>query len=122
MLNNSPGFVDPTHLDFIFKLELVLYSLKQAPRDWYEILSTFLILNGFIKGKLDTILFTKHVDNDFLIVRIYIDDIYRLSKSHQGQVMRCEPQFNVKSRFKLKRGPRVPRSQETSDPCLSKPV
>ena len=44
---NTPGFFDPTHPDFNFKLEKTLYGLKQAPRAWYERLSTFLILNGF---------------------------------------------------------------------------
>ena len=52
-----------------------MYGLKQAPRAWYERLSSFLISNDFIKGKVDTTLFTKHVDNDILIVQIYVDDI-----------------------------------------------
>jgi len=59
----------------VYKLDKILYGLKQAPRAWYEKLSTFLISNNFIKGKIDTILFTKHVDSDILIVQIYIDDI-----------------------------------------------
>ena len=75
MLNNPPGFVDPTHLDFVYKLDKGLYGLKQAPRVWYERLSTFLISNNFVKGKVDTTLFTKHVNSDILIVQIYIDDI-----------------------------------------------
>jgi len=29
-------FVDPTHPDYVFKLEKVLYGLKQAPRAWYD--------------------------------------------------------------------------------------
>ena len=74
MLNN-PGFVDPTHLDFIFKLDKALYNLKQAPRVWYKRISSFLVFNSFVKGKVDTILFTKYVDNDILIVQIYVDDI-----------------------------------------------
>ena len=41
----------------------------------YERLSTFLISNNFVKGKVDITLFTKHVDNDILIVEIYVDDI-----------------------------------------------
>jgi len=52
-----------------------LYGLKQAPRAWYERLSTFLQSNDFVKGKVDTTLFTKHVDSDILIVQIYVDDI-----------------------------------------------
>ena len=48
MLNN-PLVVDPTHPNFIFKLDKALYGLKQAPRAWYERLSTFLISNSFVK-------------------------------------------------------------------------
>jgi len=62
------GFIDPTHPDFVFKLDKTLYGLKQAPRAWYEKLSTFLISKGLVKGKVDTSLFTKHVDSDILIV------------------------------------------------------
>jgi len=69
------GFVDPTHPDFVYKLDKVLYGLKQAPRAWYERLSTFLISIDFLKGKVDTTLFTKHVDSDILIVQIYADDV-----------------------------------------------
>jgi len=74
-VEQPPGFVDPTHPKFVFKLEKVLYGLKQTPGAWYERLRTFLVLNNFVKGKVDTTLFTKHVDDGFLIVQIYVDDI-----------------------------------------------
>jgi len=35
-VKQPPGFVDPTHLDFIFKLDKALYGSKQAPRVWHE--------------------------------------------------------------------------------------
>ena len=74
-VEQPPGFVDHVHPSFVFKLDKALYGLKQDPRAWYERLSSFLISNDFVKGKVDTTLFTKHVDNDFLIVQIYVDDI-----------------------------------------------
>ena len=40
-----------------------------------ERLSIFLVLNDFVKGNIDSTLFTMHVDNRFLIVQIYVDDI-----------------------------------------------
>ena len=70
MLNNPPGFIDHTHSDFVYKLDKALYDLKQAPRAWYERLSTLLISNDFIKGKVDTTLFTKHINSNILIVQI----------------------------------------------------
>ena len=48
-----PGFIDHVHPDFVFKLDKALYGLKQAPRAWYERLSSFLISNDFVKGKVD---------------------------------------------------------------------
>ena len=74
-VEQPPGFVDSTHPDFVFKLDKALYGLNQAPKAWYERLSTFLISNGFVKGKIDTTSFTKHIDGDILIVQIYVDDI-----------------------------------------------
>ena len=62
------GFVNSTHPNFIFKLDKALYSLKRALRAWYERLSCFLVSSGFVKGKIDTTLGTKYVDNDILIV------------------------------------------------------
>ena len=59
----------------MYKLDKILYGLKQAPRALYERLSTFLISNDFVKDKVDTILFTKHVNSDILIVQIYIYDV-----------------------------------------------
>jgi len=49
--------------------------LKQAPRAWYDRHSSFIVNKGFVKGKVDITLFTKHVDNEIVIIQIYIDDI-----------------------------------------------
>ena len=69
------GFEDQTLTDHVFKLKKALYGLKQAPRAWYDRLSIFLITNGFMRGKVDTTLFRKDLDKDFIIVQIYVDDI-----------------------------------------------
>ena len=74
-IEQSLGFVNPTHPDFILKLDKALYGLKQALRIWYERVSSFLVLNNFVKCKVDTTLFIKHVDNDILIMQIYVDNI-----------------------------------------------
>ncbi|WP_251363028.1 reverse transcriptase domain-containing protein, partial [Escherichia coli] len=74
-VKQPPGFEDNNHPDHVYKLTKALYGLRQAPRAWYERLSTFLIAKKFQKGKVDTTLFIKHVKNDILIVQIYVDDI-----------------------------------------------
>ncbi|GKA18005.1 reverse transcriptase domain-containing protein [Tanacetum coccineum] len=42
-----PGFEDPEFPDKVYKVEKALYGLHQAPRSWYETLSTYLLDNGF---------------------------------------------------------------------------
>ncbi|KAI3802080.1 hypothetical protein L1987_30205 [Smallanthus sonchifolius] len=43
-----PGFEDPLNPNLVFKLDKALYGLHQAPRAWYETLSTHLLANDFI--------------------------------------------------------------------------
>ncbi|GJU35948.1 putative ribonuclease H-like domain-containing protein [Tanacetum coccineum] len=43
-----------------------LYGLHQAPRAWYETLSTFLLQNGFRRGTIDKTLFIKKNKNDII--------------------------------------------------------
>ncbi|GKC95201.1 uncharacterized mitochondrial protein-like protein [Tanacetum coccineum] len=54
-----PGFEDPNFPDRVYKVEKALYRLHQAPIAWYETLSTFLLDNGFQRGKIDKTLFIR---------------------------------------------------------------
>ncbi|GJW99064.1 retrovirus-related pol polyprotein from transposon TNT 1-94 [Tanacetum coccineum] len=68
-------FVDPDHLEKVYRLRKALYGLKQAPRAWYDELSKFLISKGFTKGIIDPTLFMIKYGEDILLVQIYVDDI-----------------------------------------------
>nr|GEZ09119.1 putative ribonuclease H-like domain-containing protein [Tanacetum cinerariifolium] len=61
--------------DKVYKVEKALYGLHQAPRAWYEILSTYLLDNGFHKGKIDKTLFIRRHTDDILLIKVYVDDI-----------------------------------------------
>ncbi|GJR14706.1 putative ribonuclease H-like domain-containing protein [Tanacetum coccineum] len=69
------GFVDPEFLEKVYKVEKALYGLHQAPRAWYETLSTYLLDNGFYRGQIDKTLFIKRVKGDILLVQVYVDNI-----------------------------------------------
>ncbi|GJW28349.1 putative ribonuclease H-like domain-containing protein [Tanacetum coccineum] len=69
------GFKDPDFLNRVYKVEKALYGLHQAPRAWYETLSTYLLDNGFQRGKIDKTLFIKRDKSDILLVQVYVDDI-----------------------------------------------
>ncbi|GJZ74664.1 putative ribonuclease H-like domain-containing protein [Tanacetum coccineum] len=59
----------------VYKVEKALYGLHQAPRAWYETLSTYLLDNGFYQGQIDKTLFIKRLKGDILLVQVYVDDI-----------------------------------------------
>ncbi|GJV56833.1 putative ribonuclease H-like domain-containing protein [Tanacetum coccineum] len=46
-----------------------------APRAWYETLSTYLLDNRFQRGKIDKTLFIRRDKGDILLVQVYVDDI-----------------------------------------------
>ncbi|GJW42080.1 putative ribonuclease H-like domain-containing protein [Tanacetum coccineum] len=74
-VSQPPGFVDPEFPEKVYKVEKALYGLHQAPRAWYETLSTYLLDNGFHRGQIDKTLFIKRVKGDILLVQVYVDDI-----------------------------------------------
>ncbi|GJR10061.1 putative ribonuclease H-like domain-containing protein [Tanacetum coccineum] len=69
------GFKDPDFPDRVYKVEKVLYGLHQAPRAWYETLSTYLLDNGFQRVKIDKTLFIKRHKGNISLVQVYVDDI-----------------------------------------------
>nr|GEW56023.1 copia protein [Tanacetum cinerariifolium] len=69
------GFKDLDFLDKVYKVENALYKLHQAPRAWYETLSTYLLNNRFQRRKIDNTLFIRRHKGDILLVQVYIDDI-----------------------------------------------
>nr|GEZ40347.1 ribonuclease H-like domain-containing protein [Tanacetum cinerariifolium] len=70
-----PGFEDPDFPDKVYKVEKALYGSLQAPKAWYETLSTYLLDTGFQRGMIDKTLFIKRDKSDILLVQVYVDDI-----------------------------------------------
>ncbi|GJX13777.1 retrovirus-related pol polyprotein from transposon TNT 1-94 [Tanacetum coccineum] len=66
-ISQPEGFVDQENLSHVYKLKKALYSLKQAPRTWYNMLSSLLISQHFSKGVVDPTLFTRKAGNDLLL-------------------------------------------------------
>nr|GFA28496.1 retrovirus-related Pol polyprotein from transposon TNT 1-94 [Tanacetum cinerariifolium] len=62
------GFEDPDFFDKVYNVKKALYGLHQAPRAWYETLSTYLLDNGFHRGKIDKTLFIRRHKDDILLV------------------------------------------------------
>nr|GEX87547.1 putative ribonuclease H-like domain-containing protein [Tanacetum cinerariifolium] len=74
-VSQLPSFEDLHVPNKVYKVEKALYGLYQAPRAWYETLSTYLLENGFRRGIIDKTLFIKKDKDDILLVQVYVDDI-----------------------------------------------
>ncbi|GJY57863.1 retrovirus-related pol polyprotein from transposon TNT 1-94 [Tanacetum coccineum] len=64
------GFEDPDFPDRVYKVKKALYRLHQAPRAWFETLLTYLLDNGFERGKIDKTLFIRRHKGDILLVQM----------------------------------------------------
>nr|GEW13050.1 hypothetical protein [Tanacetum cinerariifolium] len=107
------GFVNPDHLEKVYRLKKALYGLKQAPRAWYDELSKFLTSKGFTKDTIDPTLFTIRYEEDILLVQIYVDDIIfgstnpKYSK-HFEKLMHSIFEMSLMEEMKFFLGPPIP--------------
>ncbi|GKD78295.1 retrovirus-related pol polyprotein from transposon TNT 1-94, partial [Tanacetum coccineum] len=66
-------FEDSEFPDKVYKVEKTFYGLHQAPRAWYETLSTYLLDNGFQRG----LQVTQKDDGIFISQDKYVDEILK---------------------------------------------
>nr|GEV99862.1 hypothetical protein [Tanacetum cinerariifolium] len=67
-ISQPDGFVDQDNPNHVYKIKKALYVLKQAPRAWYDLLSSFLLSQNFSKGTVDPTLFTRKEGKDILLM------------------------------------------------------
>ncbi|GKD23302.1 retrovirus-related pol polyprotein from transposon TNT 1-94 [Tanacetum coccineum] len=67
-VSHPDGFVDRDNPNHVYRLKKSLYGLKQAPRAWYDLLSSFLLSQGFSKGTVDPTLFISRKGKDILLI------------------------------------------------------
>ncbi|GJR88221.1 retrovirus-related pol polyprotein from transposon TNT 1-94 [Tanacetum coccineum] len=69
-VSQPEGFVDQDNPSHVYMLKKALYCLKQAPRAWYDMLSSFLISQQLSKGAVDPTLFTWHAGHDIILFKM----------------------------------------------------
>ena len=60
----------------VLKLKKALYVLKQAPRAWSARIYSYLHKLGFLKSDVDSNVYFKLVENQPLVLILYVDDIF----------------------------------------------
>ncbi|GKF80902.1 putative ribonuclease H-like domain-containing protein, partial [Tanacetum coccineum] len=70
-VHQPPGFVNPAHQNKVYKVVKALYGLHQAPRAWYETLSSFLL------GRMVSEEVKQQPDGIFISQDKYVADILK---------------------------------------------
>ncbi|GKD41225.1 retrovirus-related pol polyprotein from transposon TNT 1-94 [Tanacetum coccineum] len=52
-VSQPDGFVDPDNPNHVYRLKKALYGVEQDLRAWYDLLSSFILSQGFSKGPVD---------------------------------------------------------------------
>jgi hypothetical protein len=75
-----------------------LYELKQAPRAWYVRINSFLTSLSFTKSKAYSNLYFKVMNDDPVILSLYVDDLFLTRK--ENIITECKkktiPEFEMK--------------------------
>ena len=119
-VKQPPSFESDEFPNHVFKLDKALYDLKQAPRAWYERLSSFLLKNNFRRGKIDNTLFLKSKGEHLLIVQVYVDDLI-FGATHNdlcyefSKLMRSEFEMSMMGKLNFSLGLQI---KQTSNPSI----
>ena len=70
------GFIIHEKYFHVYKLRKKLYGLKQAPRAWYGRIEGYLVNLGFTKSDADPNLYYKIMDEEPLILVLYVNDLF----------------------------------------------
>ena len=82
----------------VCKLKKDLYGLKQPPRAWYAIIDIYLQKLGFLKSDADSNLCFAVVENQSLMLVLYVDDI--LPTREEKLIFECKRELT--SYFEMK--------------------
>ncbi|GKD72673.1 retrovirus-related pol polyprotein from transposon TNT 1-94 [Tanacetum coccineum] len=103
-IEQPPGYIDQRYPNHVCRLNKALYALRQAPRAWFQRLSSLLVNQGFQCSQGDTSLFIFHHGSCLLYLLVYVDDII-LTRNHEPTVAsfinRLKTEFAIKDLGKL---------------------
>jgi len=97
-IEQPEGFETHEKKYHVCKLKKALYGLKQAPRAWYGQIDGYLQKMGFIKSDANPNLYYLVVENEPLILVLYVDDLFLTGSSRL--IKDCKE--NLATKFNMK--------------------
>ena len=83
-MKQPKGFAMPKNENKFCKLVKLLYSLKQAPKQWHEKFNFVVLSYAFQHNRVDRCIYTKFNDQYGLIICRYADDMSIISTNKKG--------------------------------------
>jgi hypothetical protein len=97
-IEKPQGFEVEYRKTHVWRLKKALYSLKQAPRAWYGRIDSFLTSLGFTKSKVDPNLYFKVMNDEPVILLLYVDDL--LLTGEENLITDCKKNLTVEFEMK----------------------
>ena len=80
-MEQPKGFVQHQKGRLVCKLKKSLYVLRQSPRKSYKKFDAFMVNQGYTRSEYDHCLYFKRLNDIFIILVLYVDDILIVSRS-----------------------------------------
>ena len=77
-MDQPEGFIAKGQEHKVCKLVKSLYGLKQAPKQWNQKFNKVVAHFGFIAHEHDKCIFSRKLENDYVILCLYVDDCNNL--------------------------------------------
>jgi hypothetical protein len=97
-IEQPQGFEVEDRKTHVCRLKKALYGLKQAPRAWYGRIDSFLTSLGFTKSKSDPNLYFKVMNDETVILLLYVDDLFLTGE--EKLITDCKIKLNAKFEMK----------------------
>jgi hypothetical protein len=97
-IEQPQGFEVEDRKSHVCRLKKALYGLKQAPRAWYGCIDSFLMSLGFNKSKEDSNLYFKIMENEPVILLLYLDDLFLTGE--ENIIVECKQRLAVEFEMK----------------------
>jgi hypothetical protein len=97
-IEQPQGFEVEDKKTHVCKLKKDLYGLKQAPRAWYGRIDSFLMSLGFTKSKVDSNLYFKVMNDEPVILLLYVDDLFLTGE--ENLIIECKNKLVVEFEMK----------------------